>query len=392
MKKYLLILIVLIFVSSCSKKFETLEESEEVKLKISKISILKENTYDASYIVGFNRNSKEFYLNLFNKPLNFFKIGIIDVNTGEIKKEFKLSRGSFQSPTDCYSPTYMQQLGDRFYLYDQHHKIMVFNKNLKYLSSSMLHKFHVFVDFFQFQKEIYFFLGKYVYHPNGKSIKFSYDVYQFLDIEKPKHIETLFKSTYKSQSYLNSREEKKYYFEGNLLPKAFGFEKDGKLFWSDVTQPRYFAYDLKEQKTTLIPLNYLNKKRFTEEDATIAGRYRNTYEEKSIQKKFGRKIKYLPYPGDIYYFGIYDVGKGKIGILGDINLETLEIRLDLFTTQHKYLESIIFPAGYGTFEKINYSHYCTEKTVIDIDSGIYIFSDKEEVDEQNIVRFIKFKK
>jgi hypothetical protein len=392
MKKILLSFVIIIVLFSCSKGIGELKEVEKVEIKTVPIEIIKEQEIEAFFIMGYNASAKELYLRLFREGKHHV-VGIIDTDTGKVKRKFLLRSGTFQSPTDCYNPNYMQFLNDRYYVVDHSDKILIFDKDLNYLYSSMFHGFRYYIDFFTHEGQLSFVFGKMTMSNNEKTMGCLNQLYILPQDKRPELSKTLFKTSIDFVGYLNTKDEKKLYYSGELFGAAFGFAKDGKIYLSDTAKPQYFLYDLRTRETTRIPLAYLKKKKFSQEDADKAGKYRNGFVEKQVMKMAGKKFVYLPNPGDIFYFGLYDVGKNKIGIIGDVNLDEIKIRLDVFGTDYKYIESIWLPTGRGFFERLKGSptvgafYLC-----FDVDNGDYAFYERREDDEEAVVKLLKFKK
>jgi hypothetical protein len=257
----------------------------------------------------------------------------------------------------------------------------------------MFHGLRFFIDFFIKEGQLSFVFGKYTYYNNEKNLRCSSQLYILPPNKKPELSKTLFKTSIDSLQYLNTKGEKNFIYVGELLGSAFGFAKEGKIYLSDVTKPQYFSYDLKTREMSRIPLYYLKERKFSKEDAIKTGKYRNEFAEKSIMKMHGVKLKYLPNPSGIFYFGLYDVGENKIGIIGDVNLNEIKIRLDVFGTDYKYFESIWLPTGKGFFESVKARPASgTSSLWFDIDNGIYAFRDWREDDGEVLIKLLKFKK
>lgn len=102
--------------------------------------------------------------------------------------------------------------------------------------------------------------------------------------------------------------------------------------------------------------------------------------------------KYVAYTGDCFHFGIYDVGKGKIGVVADFSQKEMKFRVDIIDTQKwQYLESIWLPIGYSFTSSIEATNRGLVKTFIDVDKGLYIYSDVVGEDEEYVTKIVRFK-
>jgi len=364
---------------------------DNFNIKIVSSEIVKEKTFEALSILGYDFNNKELYLNMATGNFEHHLLGVFDVDDIKKERKIKISKGTTQSPSDCYFPTYMQHENGKYYIVDQYDKIMVFDENFKFVRSSMFNKFRYFIDFY-FKNGSEFFLIGILKVTNGKNKSFEFAQYQLSELKRPKHVNTLFETSYEGVGYLNTKEEKKRFFKGALFPSPFGFEKNGKVYWSDSTKPYYYFYDLSKDEIGKVGLTYLKERVFSKKEAAIAGMYKNKYEGEKFKKKFGSEFVYLPFKGNAYYWGLYDVGMNKIGIIGDIDLDNFKIRLDIFTTSYKYVESYLLPVGWGFFNSLSNSPYSMPKMYFDWDNRIYLYHDRTEEDEENCVKYIKFKK
>lgn len=392
-KQAFLVFLFIILTCACSKNYKEIPGAGNIEVTITPMEIVNRQKIEKTYgMIGYNPRLNELYLLLLPED-GAHVIGIFDTSAGKMKKKIPLRSGAFQSPTDCYNPRYVQFLNDRYYLVDQWNKILVFDNDFNHLYSSMFHHFRYFMNFFTHQDRTCFFFGKMKYSGDEKYIGCRYGMYELPERKKPKHIETLHESQmYKNVFHRNTKYEKNNDYKGQLFPHHYGFAKNGKLYWSDVTKKQYFVHDLEKQETSRVPLLYLKKKQFTKKDAVKAGSYMNSFFEKRALKKYGKKYVYLPFPGDRYYFGLYDTGSDKIGIVGDIDLDRIEIRLDIFDTNHRYIESIRLPVGkpyLRSLEDISFESYTI---YIDIDKGILILDENREDDDNLFVRIITFKR
>jgi len=389
----LAIVLAIVLACACSKNYKEIPGAGHIAVTITPIEIVGSRTIEeALTVIGYHPPLDELYLLLFPEDGTHF-LGIFDITAGKMKKKIPLRRGGFQSPTDCYSPRHMQFVNGRYFLVDQWDKILVFDKDFNHLFSSMFHQFRYFIDFFNHQDRTCFLFGKTKYTGDEKYLGCRFQVYELPERKKPRHIETLHESPMnKTVGCLNTKEEKKKYYQGELFPHHYGFAKNGKLYWSDVTKNQYFIHDPGKGETARVPLLYLKKKRFTKKDAVKAGSYMNRYNEKDFFKKFGKKFVYLPYPEDQYYFGLYDIGSDKIGIVGAVDLDRVEIRLDIFDTGHRYIESVRLPVGKPFLKSLEDFAFEGFKTYIDIDKGVLIQSAIREDDGNLFVRITTFRR
>jgi hypothetical protein len=359
----------------------------DVKLIEKEIDIM--NTFSVpEFIIGRDFNRNEIYVKNNFKSRERIFIQMIDIETGILKKEFTVKRGDFQSPTDFYSPSYMEFLDGKYYVVDQMEKIVVFDENFNHLYSNMFHKFRYFVNFFQSYDRIFLAIGTRL--PEISLIRSQIELYGIENNRKPGFKKSLYEVDIKIKPGSDSK--KRHHFSGVLWASTDGFVKNGNFFYTSMNQNRFYIYGLKTEKITAVELSYLTPKTFSREDAARFGFYKSDGWEEKFLKTNKKKIVYIPYPDPVYHFGIHDVGEDKIGIVGDIDLEQMKFRLDIIDSNlFTYLESIWFPIGIGFKTKVSFSNRGFTNNYFDVDKGIYIWQDVEGENFEYVVKISKFK-
>ena len=109
-------------------------------------------------------------------------------------------------------------------------------------------------------------------------------------------------------------------------------------------------------------------------------------------KQTGKKYILETYPRPLYHFGILDIGKNKIGIIGDLDIENSKFRLDvLIANTGKYLESINLPFGDGFTQNISTSARGFHHIFVNIDRGYYLWNNVEGEDFDDYAKIMYFK-
>jgi len=358
-----------------------------IKLVEKEIDIM--NTFTVpEFIMACDFNRNEIYVANQVKSRDKIIIQMIDIKTGAIKKEYPLRRGDFQSPTDFYSPTYMEFLDGKYYVVDQMEKIVVFDENFNHLYSNMFPKIRYFIDFFQSDDRVFFAIGTRL--PYISFSRSQIELYGMENNRKPGFKESLYEVDTKVKP--KSDRENRLYFTGVLWPSTDGFVKNGNFFYTSMSENRLYVYALKTKKLTAVELSYLNPKTYSREDAARFGFYKSDGWEEKFLKTNKKKVVYVPYPETIHHFGIHDVGENKVGVVGDIDLEQMKFRLDIIeSNSYTYIKSIWFPIGVGFKIKISDSNRGFINNYFDVDKGIYIWQDVEGEDFDYVVKISKFK-
>jgi hypothetical protein len=388
-KGVLLLFIVLLGLAGCQEKALKRQTVTAGKALEERAVEILETTAVQEMITGWDREKNEVYIEAIPDDKEKHIIQVIDIDNGKLKNTLEIRRGSFASPTDFYNPTYMEYLDGKYYVVDQSEKVAVFGPGLDHIFSSMHSQLRYFIDFFQCEDKTFFVIASKL--PFLKAQGSEIELYGISKHRKPELVETLFKTEFKTIRQLAGN-KKKFYYKGMIWPSMCGFEKQGKIFYSAMTENCYYVYDLKTKKTNSVQLTYLKPKTFSDEDAARFGFYKTDGWEERFSRMRKKKVVYRAYPGVIYHFGLYDVGENKIGIVGDLDLDQMKFRLDIIDcNSHKYQESIRLPIGIGFSIILSGSHRGFIQNYIDVDRGIYIWQDIEGENSEYFVKLTKFK-
>ncbi len=382
------LLIVLSITISCGKAPDNSFKISDVNLNIKDIEIIKTKTFEGLFLGGdFDRN--EIFIQLTLYPDRNLSIGIIDIETENLKKTFSLRKGGLQSPSDLYNPTYMQFLDNRYYLVDWFDKILVFDYELTYLYTNMFHIARYFIDFYTENGKPFFVIGK---RSAGAEInKCFIEIFKMNERKKQGFKRKIGESFHKSLYYTWKSDEKRPQ-DGVLWSSDWGFEKEGKIYFANGGERQYFVYDLNNESLAAINLDYLQGKKYSDDEARIVGYYKSDGWEERFYAEFNQKILYKALPDKIYYFGFYDVGENKIGIAGDLDLKRMKFRLDIFNANSReYLESIWLPIGHGFFRHLYSDALDFFNERINVDKGIYIWLDLEGEDLEFTTKLTRFR-
>jgi len=388
-KRYTPLILVLIFILACSKPVKQDDKTANLTLSIKNIEVKEQRDYPAYSVMGYHADDQEFYLHLRDETLEKHWVGIFDSESGEMKRDLKLLRGSgHQSPKICFVPGFMKRVDDRYFMADGFDKIMVFDGDFNHIESNMFHAIRYFMDFYEFNSKNYLFIGKTIYSDNDVLLKRIAEIYKMPAHNRPVRVKELSAASHKiAENPRGGNTWKVTVFQ----PAVLGFEKNGRLFWADTGQSYYHTYDLNTWEKTQYSLSYLGKKPINNEDAEKIWRYHYEYPTAKFRKKLkkrNRELLFVNSDDDIYHFGIYDVGKDKIGIIGDLDLDTFHFRMDVFSASGEYQESLMLPFGQKFIRSLRTSH--TAAFFLDLDNRVYIYADKTATDEENIVRLIHF--
>ncbi|NQT80102.1 MAG: hypothetical protein HQ555_06910 [Candidatus Aminicenantes bacterium] len=376
----IIILILVSFNVSYCKNNENIILNKEKEIKIENIKILDTNFFEG-YLVGASFIENEIYSTLLSEQTDEYLIGIFDLETGKLKKKIRMGKGGSQSPTDFFSLQYIQRVNDEHVIIDNVNKIVLFDKNFNLISSKVFFKFRYFVDFYVRRNKLFFVFGNKRYRGTKKICET--EIYE-LTPEKITAFRKILDTTFHKRLYMKS---KNWYF-GQFWSSSSGFELNEKIYYSDGSQNFINIYDLNAEKQAKIILPFLKSKKFTDKEATKMGYYKSD----GWQDDSRRKIVYKPFPDNIYHFGIFEVGKNKIGIMGDINLEKMEQRLDILEAETGvYLESIWLPIDNQFNWRISDKARGIHLIYIDINKGVYIWNDYEGEDFYNVVKLTRFK-
>jgi hypothetical protein len=338
--------------------------------------------------LGTDFDRGEVYVDYLLKTRKYL-VKIANIETGKLAKTMELEYGPMESPTKVYNPNYMQYLNHRYVIIDQYEKILVFDEQLKYLFTNMFNVHRYFIDFYIKDNQTFLVIGEIFY--GMKNRKNTIKIFQFYDNKRPEFVKKLACFSNKSLSIKN-RQSKKYSYKGFFWPSGRGFEKNGKIYYSSGIENKYYSHDLGTGETRVIDLSYLKHREFSNTDATKLGLYTSNGWEEIFFRKTGKKVIYEAYPEPLYHFGIYDVGHNKVGVVGDIELETYKFRLDIIDiSTDKYIESIWLPSGAGFIDNISTSSRGVMQIYINVDKGIYVWHDEVGEDFIDSVMITKFK-
>ena len=337
------------------------------------------------YLAGKDFERAEMYIKEDVPTERKFLIAIIDMNTGEEKKSIPLPAGDVQSPNAFSSPGYIQYIHGNYVVFDLHHKIVFFDERFNYLFAGMIPRGRRFVDFFQYKNEAHFVLGYKKYVPEQKEYLVRVELYRAEKDKRPQLLKTLGELHNPGVYHLNGR---KYYHVGYFFPTSWGFEKDGFIFYANTGEKNFFKHDIDTDEKTCFELTYLKPKKYSDTDASKLGNYKAPRWPGQMK----RKVVYISYPEDVYHFGLYDVGKDKIGIVGDIRLDNLSFRLDVLDSRSgNYIESIWLPFGESFMNSISTESNGFYQSCIDVDMGIYAWMDVDEEDWEDTVNLTRFR-
>ncbi len=388
--KILLFLLATSLLVSCEKAINTTNQINDTDLILNEAEIIETKVYKG-ILLGVNFDRNEIYVQ--NSPIgeNTYDIEIIDTKEEKTIKTLKLRRGDFQSPTDVYSPSYMQFLNNRYYIIDQFHKILVFDQNLNYLHTRMFKdaKPRYFIDFFYRGGNAFFVIGKKHFGPEES--KCSFNIFKIIEKKKMELYKKIHESSHKSNNYTRRTRN---VIKGAIWASTWGFEKDGKIYFCNGEEKQYYVYDLDLKNLECIKVDFLKGKKLSNKDAEkiVYDIYKSgdVYEE--IKRKHNMTYKFISYPGIIYYFGFYDVGENELGIAGDIDLERLAFRLDIIKIDSKeYVESIWLPIGHAFLRTLDENYTGLFQNEINIDKGIFVYTDYEEENGEFFVKLLRFR-
>jgi hypothetical protein len=334
------------------------------------------------YLRGVNFNRSEVFIEELIPEDRKYVIRVLDVHTGEEKNRIRLQMGDFQSPGDFAMSVYIQFLDEKYFILDGLFKIVVFDNNFKYLFTSMFDHHRYFLDFYSHGENIYFLLGKKMYLE--KEYRCRTELYEVVKDRRPAFAGKLHECRHQA-TY--AKDGRKYYHVGYFWTTSWGFEKEGNIFYSDSGENRYYRYNLDTKEKAVFELPFLKAKKYSNEDAEKMSQYKDT----GWAKKMRRKVVYIPGPDTIFHFGLYDAGKGKIGIAGEIDTDHMTFRLDILDQENgHYKGSIRLPFG-NSFIIRNSTEdlgYCY--SYFDLDRGIYIWGDLEGEGLDNAVKITTF--
>lgn len=340
------------------------------------------------YPLGTDFVRDETYVMVENIGLRLWMVKIVDIRTGKIKREVHLPSGPSQLPNSFFNPSYLESLDHHFYILDRFDKIEVLTDRGNYQFSSDFKIRRSFIDFYKHQGQVFFVAGckQYGHHVRGNVV-----LYRLLQNDEPKKEKIIFSGfetpSVWSNEYLSDGDVYKWFF----YPVLDGFEKKGKLYYARGNHNAYYRYWQASGYHEEIRLDYLKKKRFSTRQAEVIGAYKSGYFQTQVWNENGKNLIYRAYPGPIDHFGLYPVGADKIGIIGDIFLDKMEFRVDVFSCHNdRYVWSIRLPFSVGFIEHISSNSGGFWPSFIDVDKGVYTWFDSGELpgkDKVNITHF-----
>jgi hypothetical protein len=337
----------------------------DAQIEESIIEIIDQKTIEG-YLTGVSWEKNEVYVNSLLPTDNKCITRLINPHTGEHKKNIGFPLGDSQSPKHFTNPSYIEHLDEKYYVFDHLNKIVVHDDHFNYLYTSMFYNPRVFVDFYIYNNNEYFVFGK--SRNLGENYRYNIQSYRLLEDNKPELIDQLYE-TYHESPY--PRNGSKYYFIIFFRSSNWGFEKDGSIFYADNRENKYYRYNLTSKKTSVFEMTYLNAKIFSREEAEKAANYKNMN-----QPIKGLETVIVPAAEATYHQGLFDVGKQKIGITADIDMEGLTFRLDIFDSRSgQYLTSIRLPLGEGFLRRTSSRNLGYLQSYINVDRGLYVWSD-----------------
>ncbi len=391
MRKGFLIFFAISLLVSCSKgRVERRLRASYSQLKVVKIRKIQEKEIGGHFL-GANFKKMEMYL-VFSPPRSkTFRIAVYDLKDLVVKREIEVEKGPFEFPKVMGEPFYMDFAGGRYFLVDLASKTFVYDSELNFLYPVMLHELQrYFMDFFHKDGEYFFFIGK--KKRVGEMNEISGEIYKILPDRKPKRIKKLVRFLAKDNYYKGKEGDKRIYTPV-LWTTPFGFEKEGKLYYFYGEKREYFYYDLETGKKTVVLLDYLPCRKYTEkevEELWRAFRIENVYTRWFASHHYRYIIE--PYPLPVCFFTIYDVGEGKIGVISTVDIKGRKYRMDVLRAEDgKYLQSIWFPITNVFLMSLKTYHgQFPYRNAINLDLGIYIYQHWDNEREMFVTRVLKF--
>lgn len=337
----------------------------------------------AGYLMGVNLDKNEVYVLMLYPEKHKYIVKIIDPQSGAETKSIGFLMGDIQSPTDFEGPSYIAYLDGKYYVIDQNQKIVAYNAGFNYLYAGMLPRtVRVFVDFYTYNNNVYFLMGQSTYLE--KEIRYNINSFRLPANKKPEPIHEFYESHHEAHYTRNGN---KYYYIIFFRSSNWGFEKDGNIFYADNRENKYYRYNLSSRKTDAFELSYLKPKIYSPEEAEKAAHYKGmNWDLKNL------KTVIVPGEDATYHQGLYDVGKDKIGIIADIDINGFTFRLDIFDSRAAhYLYSIRLPFGQGFLNRTSSQNRGYSESYIDIDRGIYVWTDMDEENHDGLVQVTRFK-
>jgi len=246
-----------------------------------------------------------------------------------------------------------------------------------------------FIDFFPLEDKIGFVIGRHIFglEATGHAIY----LYSMDGNRKPEHYRDLHGFVFPSLRRKN-RQSKKHEYLAGLWPSGNGFVKDGRVYYANYDEQQYHVHNIAEAKSYIYALHYLKPKEFTVEESTKLKFYHSTGIDERAFKSIGKTIKIALYPKPLYQFRIFDVGESKIGVIGDLDIDNFQFRLDILdAVSGAYLESIRLPFGETYARNVSNNANGQVPTYINVDKGYYLWNNAEGEDLISYARISWFK-
>ncbi len=382
-----------VVLTACGGKAKTgaLQKAKPVPftlLREQRIEIINTFKYEG-FVIGSDFKREEVYIQALSAVKGKYSVVIADIRTGEVKKEMHLKQGGFDGPNKFYSPSYMQYVKGNYLIVDQFHKIMVYDEDLNYRCTNMFFMLRFFIDFFPMENKIGFVIGK-----NICGLKSTANVIYLYSMDgnrKPEHEKALHAFIFPALE-IKSRQSEKYKYTAGIWPSGNGFEKDGKVYYANYDEQQYYVHNIGEAKSYTFALHYLKPKTFSVEESTKMKFYHSSGVNERAIRRIGKRYKVELYPKPMYQFGIYDMGKKKIGIIGDLDIDGFQFRLDILDAESgAYLESIRLPFGETFARNVSSNANGQVPTYINVDKGYYLWNNAEGEDLIDYARITWFK-
>jgi hypothetical protein len=353
--------------------------------------ITQDKTIDEG-VGGWNLAANEIYAGGLDEKIREYYYNVLDIDTLAVKRTLHLPIGDRKSPNCFYSPGFFKYVDGNYFVVDKYDKLVVYDRDFRYLYASMYYQLRDFIDIFKWDNRVMFVIGtKEIKQKNrGSEIQ----VFTVPEGKRPEKIDTL---TYFEYINFLTKGSQKHQYRAPIAPNTFGFEKDGKVYFNDPMNNAFRVYDLQTKKITKIELSFLKTKKFADKQVSQFAYQFGDRLEADLKKDLGLKIEYKAYPDDRYYFALFDVGKDRIGFVGDIAFDPLyKYRLDVIDCKtFKYIESIWLPIGTGFYYFMNELNSGNATNFHDLDKGVFIWGDyienKEEEEREYMTHISRFK-
>jgi hypothetical protein len=323
---------------------------------------------------------------------NTIPLSVINKENGTVEKKVLLNKADFLSEVDVdnpaqeyYPPSYIGHPDNCYYIVGRFSTIVTFDRDFKPLYAGKFQKSRYFISFFKRDGNLQFAAGERKETPEGRQMSIS--LYRLFKYKKIKKQRTIFETPVPGDfsSFYPEGIYEKTMPAFNILPALFGFVKNGKLYYSTGAENKIGIYHLDTGKTTVFELAYLKGREYTKDQVEKVKMYR-------IPPAL-KKSKYYggpPFPGKIFHLGLIDAGEDKIGLIGDLDIEKMVLRLDILNAAtFDYIDSIGLPCGISFLQGLERGP-ALFPIFVDYDKKIYIRGDWEGEKPDFIVKFSRF--